>query len=80
MIQPIKATFRGGAFIPQSVCDLPEDAQVDLLVLGSAVQHAPVTDSAERSMILSALIERMQGNVIPADAPRFSRDQLHERR
>ena len=29
-----KAIYRGGAFVPETQCDLPEDAEVDLLVQG----------------------------------------------
>ena len=39
-----------------------------------------VTDAAERSRLLAALLERMRANPIPANAPRFTREELHERR
>lgn len=41
---------------------------------------ALVTDKAERAQLLRNLVERMDANPIPADAPRFTREELHERR
>jgi hypothetical protein len=41
---------------------------------------APVTETAERARLLQGLLERMKANPIPADAPRFTREELHERR
>ena len=38
-----------------------------------------VTNAAERSRLLAALLERMRANPIPANAPRFTREELHER-
>jgi hypothetical protein len=39
-----------------------------------------VTDPEERKRILKRMVERMRANPIPADAPRFTREELHERR
>jgi hypothetical protein len=38
-----------------------------------------ITDPEERAKRMKALVERMQRNPIPANAPRFTRDELHER-
>jgi hypothetical protein len=39
-----------------------------------------VTDPEERKRIMSEIVENMRNNPIPADAPRFTREELHERR
>jgi hypothetical protein len=74
-----RAVYRGGAFVPATQCELPENSEVDLLVQGPLVVRPTVTDPAERTRILRQVTERMKGNPIPAGAPRLTRDQLHER-
>ena len=75
-----KAVYRGGAFLPETPCNLPEDAEVDLLVQGPLLVPPSVTDPQQRAFILRQITERMKQNPIPAQAPRFTRDALHERR
>jgi hypothetical protein len=75
-----KAVYRGGNFVPETRCDLPEEAEVDLLVQGPLVVSPVIADPDQRACALRQITERMRQNPIPADAPRFTRDQLHERR
>ena len=79
MIHRIRAIYRNGAFCPEAPCDLPENSEVDLLVEETNVRSPSVTDPAERIRILQRITERMQSNPLPSGAPRFSRDELHER-
>jgi predicted DNA-binding antitoxin AbrB/MazE fold protein len=81
MSQTVKAIYRDGAFIPQAPCDLPEGAEVELTINGPHVLPPTVTDPEERKRIMDELIHNMKSNPIPADAPpRFTREELHERR
>jgi predicted DNA-binding antitoxin AbrB/MazE fold protein len=80
MIQRIRAIYRDGAFRPEPRCDLAENAEVDLVVQEAGVCEPSVSDRSERLRILRQITERMQSNPLPAGAPRFSRDELHERR
>lgn len=80
MIQRIRAVYRNGTFCPETPCDLPENSKVDLLVQETDVYGPSVTDPDERICILQRITERMQSNPLPSGAPRFSRDELHERR
>ena len=75
-----KATYRQGAFFPATQFDLPEDSEVDLVVEGPSVVPPTVTDAEQRCRILRQVTDRMRRNPLPADAPKLSRDQLHERR
>jgi len=75
-----KAVYRGGAFVPETRCDLPEEAEVDLLVQGPRLVPPTVTEREQRARVLRQVTERMKRNPIPAEAPRFTRDELHERR
>jgi hypothetical protein len=74
MIQRLKAVYRDGVFVPEEPFDLPNETHVDLTI--ADLPPSP----AERVAGLRALVERMQSNPVPANAPRFTRDQLHERR
>lgn len=49
-------------------------------VQGPHIIPPSITDPEERARRLKALVERMENNPIPADAPRYTRDELHERR
>jgi predicted DNA-binding antitoxin AbrB/MazE fold protein len=80
MSQRLKARYQGGTFVPEAPCDLPEGAEVELIVQGPMVLPPEVTDPVERERILEALIERMKENPIPPDAPPLTRETLHERR
>ena len=81
MSQTLKAIYRGGAFIPQAPCDLPEGAEVEITVRAPSLIPPKVPAPEERKRILEGMVERMRANPIPADAPRrFTREELHERR
>jgi hypothetical protein len=80
MAQVVKAIFSGNAFIPQEPCNVPEGALVDLIVQDPSILPPRVKDPQERARILKRLVERIKNNPIPAKAPRFSREELHERR
>ena len=75
----MKAIYRDGAFVPEVPCDIPEDARVELTVQGPLSTPPAVTDPQERAKILAQVTERMRQNPIPEEAPRFSREELHER-
>ncbi|MDQ3687190.1 MAG: antitoxin family protein [Acidobacteriota bacterium] len=80
MSQTLKAIYRDGAFIPQAPCDLPEGSEVELIVREPRTMPPRVKDPEERRRILHNLVERMMQNPFPVDAPRWTRDELHERR
>jgi hypothetical protein len=76
----IRAIFQDGKFVPQEPCSLPESAEVQLVVERPNILPPAVTDPTERQRILNEVVQRMMANPIPADAPRFTREELHERR
>lgn len=81
MSQTLKAIYRGGAFIPQTPCDIPEGSEVELTISEARVMPPKATDPEERKRILEGMVARMRANPIPAEAPRrFTREDLHERR
>jgi predicted DNA-binding antitoxin AbrB/MazE fold protein len=76
----VNAIYRNGVFVPEDACELPEGAEVRLTVEGPTVIPASVTDPEERRRIRKRIVERMRRHPLAADAPRFTREQLHERR
>ena len=80
MHETYQAVFRDGAFVPIVPCNLPNETPVEVVVRNSpGVDPPKVTDPVERARLLKELVERMQNNPIPPDAPRYTRDELHER-
>lgn len=48
-------------------------------VLAARQTTPAVIERREREEILLRLVERMKAHPLPANAPRFTRDELHER-
>ncbi|MEE3716943.1 antitoxin family protein [Tumidithrix elongata RA019] len=80
MPRALRAIYRSGTFILQTACNLPEGIEVELFVQSSQIVPPKIADIGARQNFLNLLVERMQHNPIPFDAPRFTRDMLHERR
>ncbi|HUE69292.1 MAG TPA: hypothetical protein VMP01_00225 [Pirellulaceae bacterium] len=80
MIRKMRAVFRGGAFIPQEAFALPDETVVELTVDSSLLIPPQVSDPIERQRRLHRLTQRMRTNPVPSNAPRFTREELHERR
>jgi len=79
MIEHIRAIFREGAFYPVVPCSIPEEAEVNLVVESKVPGDGATPLASARVQLLKQLTERMRSNPLPASAPRFSREQLHER-
>ncbi len=79
MVQRLRAVYSGKVFIPQEPCDIPEGSVVEVVLQGSPLLPPVVTDPDEQMDILSRTVERMRRNGLPPDAPRLTREQLHER-
>jgi hypothetical protein len=79
MTYRMKAVYRGGTFVLETRCELPENAEVDLLVQGPLRTASTVTNPEKRASVLRRITDRMRQNPIPANAPRFTRYELHER-
>jgi AF2212-like protein len=76
----IRAVFQDGKFVPQEPCALPESAEVQITVEPANITPPLITDPEERKRLLKELVERMKATPLAPDAPKLSRDELHERR
>ncbi|MSS69860.1 MAG: DUF104 domain-containing protein [Candidatus Latescibacteria bacterium] len=80
MYQKARAVYRKGTFIPQEPCNIPEESEVELIIQGPLALPPEITDPEEKTRLLKLVTDRMQQNPIPAGAPYFTREELHERR
>ncbi len=80
MDHKIRAVYRSGTFVLQEPYDVPEEAEVELIVRGPITLAPKLTDPTERARRLRIVTERMRGNPIPLETARLSREDLHERR
>lgn len=82
MQQVIKTTYRNGVFVPHTPVDLPDGMEIEIVMENkeevSTLKQAMGEEEKER--LLRKLVENMQSNPIPMDAPRFTREELYERR
>ena len=79
----LKAVYRDGAFVPVpngEKLNVPENAEVEITVHDPYVIPPRVTDEAERARIMQELVESWNQHPLRGDAPRLTRDELHERR
>ena len=80
MQETYRAVFRDGAFVPIVPCDLPNETPVEVVVQPSSGIMPPLeSDPAKRVEIMKKLVERMSNSPLPDDAPKLTREQLHER-
>jgi len=76
----LKAVYRNGTFILETACNLPEGSEVELLIQSSSIVSPLISDVESKQRFLKSLVLRMQQNPIPLNAPRFTREMLHEGR
>ena len=80
MANKVKAVYQRGVFVPEGPCDVPEGSEVELIIQGPLILSPEVKDAEERQHILRMVVDRMQQNPLPTDAPGLTREALHERR
>lgn len=80
MSQRIKAVFHDGTFVPHQPCDFPEGTEFELILERPNILPPQEKDPEERKRILKELVQDMRQNPFPENAPRFTREEMHERR
>ena len=76
----LRAVYRNGVFVPTTACDLPEETEVDISLHRPTVIEPEITDPLEMERYMKEVVARMQENPVPLNAPRFTREEMHERR
>ena len=79
----LKAIYKNGAFVPipnGEKLNVSENAEVEITVHDPYVVPAKATSDEERERALRELMESWRQHPLRGDAPRLTRDELHERR
>jgi hypothetical protein len=79
----LKAIYRNGAFVPVpngEKLNVPENAEVELTVHDPYVVPPTAASETERERALRELFASWDAYPLRADAPRLTRDEMHERR
>jgi predicted DNA-binding antitoxin AbrB/MazE fold protein len=79
MIQALKAVYSNGTFLLQTPCDLAEGTEVELSITSPQIASPSISDPETKQRFLKSLIDRIQQNPIPLNAPHLTREMLHER-
>jgi len=79
----LKAIYRDGAFVPLTngeKLNVPENTEVELTVHNPYVVPATAKSDEERQRALRELFASWDAHPLRPDAPRLTRDEMHERR
>jgi len=75
----IRATFHAGTCVPHQPYELPEGANVDLLIENPTLLPPQVSDPQERARRSSELVENIRRHPLTVDASHLTREELHDR-
>ena len=79
----LKAVYKDGTFVPLTngeKLNVPENTEVELTVHNPYLVPAKATSDEERERALRELIESWDAHPLRPDAPRLTRDEMHQRR
>ena len=79
----LKAIYRDGTFVPLTngeKLNVTENAEVELTVHTPNVLPTKATSQEERERALRELFASWDAHPLRPDAPRLTRDEMHERR
>ncbi len=79
----LKAIYRDGAFVPLTngeKLNVPENTEVELTVHNPYMVPATAKSDEERERALRELFASWDAHPLRPDAPRLTRDEMHERR
>ena len=79
----LRAIYKDGAFVPIANgddLDVPENAEVELTLHDPYMSSAKTMSDEERERVLRELFASWDAYPLRADAPRLTRDEMHERR
>ncbi len=79
----LKVIYTGGAFVPVAQgekLNVPENAEVEITVHNPYLLPPEITDPEERAAVQREVAQNMKANSFTGDPPRFTREELHERR
>jgi len=81
MYQLLKAVYEHGSLVPEVPLDLPEGTEVIVTVhqTGAGLEPPRVGSPEERKRLMQEFVSHVIATPFSGPAPRFSRDDMHER-
>ncbi len=79
----LRVIYTGGAFVPVvpgEKLNVPENSEVEITIHDPYTLPPTITDPEERARLLREVAQNMKANSFTGDPPRFTREELHERR
>ena len=79
----LKAIYKDGAFVPiknGEKLNVSENAEVEITVHDPSGLQTAATRDEERERALREFFASLDAHPLRADAPRLTRDEMHERR
>jgi hypothetical protein len=79
----LKAIYRDGAFVPVAngeKLNVPENTEVEITVHNPYILPPTAASEEERERALRELFASWDAHPVRPDAPRLTRDEMHERR
>ncbi len=83
MSNRLRVIYTGGAFVPVvpgEKVNVPENAEVEITVHNPYLLPPEIADPEERAAVQREVAQNMKANSFTGDPPRFTREELHERR
>jgi hypothetical protein len=79
----LKVVYKGGAFVPVQngeKLSVPENAEVEITVHDTHILPPTAASDEQRERALRELFASLDAYPVRPDAPRLTRDEMHERR
>jgi hypothetical protein len=79
----LRVIYTGGAFVPVvpgEKLNVPENTEMDITIHNPYLLPPEIADPEERAAVQRDVAQSMKANSFAGDPPRFTREELHERR
>lgn len=85
MLEVIRTTYRNNVFVPQTLIDLPNETEIEIVIQKTESKTKDDLKLAQneevQKKVMAKFIQRVNLRTIARDAPsKFTREELHERR
>jgi predicted DNA-binding antitoxin AbrB/MazE fold protein len=78
MSHVVKVIYQKDVFVPIEPLTLPEDLEVEITLRRSVSVTPKIADVEQKTAILQQIVQWMQTNPLPVNAPHFTLEELLE--
>ena len=75
----IPAVYRDGVFVPDAELELANDTPAEILIEDAALKGVKTLNSEQRAQLRLEAVATMRQQRLSREAPRFTREELHDR-